>query len=95
MGEKIRAHVLVSGRVQGVFFRDGMKRKAEKLEVRGWVKNLKDGRLEAVFEGEKENVRKMVEWVKGGPLLADVKKLEVGFEKYEGGFDSFEIEYEI
>ena len=87
---KIRVRVLISGRVQRVFFRNATKNQAEKLGVFGWVKNLDDGRVEAVFEGEKENVEKMIEWSKRGPLLAKVKNVEIFFEDYKGEFNSFE-----
>ena len=91
MVEKIRAHIFISGRVQGVFFRRNIKNKAEKLELTGWVKNLADGRVEAIFEGEKEKIEGMIKWAKKGPFLAKVEKLEVAWENYEEDFQSFEI----
>src|SRR5215213_9747269 len=68
----IRRRVLISGRVQGVAFRDTCQRVATERGVAGWVRNLGDGRVEAVFEGTAEQVDRMVEWMHGGPRLADV-----------------------
>ncbi|NJD78203.1 MAG: acylphosphatase [Candidatus Methanoperedens sp.] len=88
---KIRAHIYVSGKVQGVFFRSGTKDKAEELALTGWVRNLDDGRVEAVFEGEKGNVEKMVEWAWKGPRYAKVEKVENIPEKYTGEFSRFVV----
>ncbi|HDD69040.1 MAG TPA: acylphosphatase [Candidatus Korarchaeota archaeon] len=93
MGEKVRAHVFVSGIVQGVFFRANTKRMADQLRVKGWVRNLLDGRVEAVFEGDKEAVEKIIEWCKTGPPLARVDRVEVHWEPYKGEFDEFSIRY--
>lgn len=87
---KIKAHVFISGRVQHVFFRNATQNQAKKLSVFGWVKNLDDGRVEAVFEGNKENIEKMIEWAKEGSFLAKVENVEIIFEDYKGEFDSFE-----
>ncbi len=86
-----RAHIFVSGKVQGVFFRDNTKKKAESLGVSGWVRNLPDGRVEAVFEGEKEGVEKMTDWVRQGPAFAKVENLRVEKEDYKGEFQEFRI----
>ena len=93
--EKNRAHIFVSGKVQGVFFRESTKRKAEKLGVFGWVKNLQDGRVEAVFEGGKRNVEEMVNWARKGPIWAKIEALDVLWEDYLGEFKGFEIRYDI
>ncbi|MBZ9572474.1 acylphosphatase [Patescibacteria group bacterium] len=93
MNEKARAHILVSGKVQGVFFRENTRQKAEKLGVSGWVKNLTDRRVEAVFEGEKEKVEGMVEWAKKGPIWAKVNDINVEWEEYQGEFENFTIRY--
>jgi acylphosphatase len=85
----IRTHVLVSGKVQGVFFRSSTKDKAEELGISGWVRNLPDGRVEAVFEGEKEDVDKMVEWCRKGPEYAKVTGVEIIMEEYKGEFNAF------
>jgi acylphosphatase len=89
----VRAHIFVSGYVQGVFYRSTAKRIAERLGIKGWVKNLTDGRVEAVFEGPKEDVLEMIEWCKKGPLDADVESVELSWEKNGEGFVDFEILY--
>jgi acylphosphatase len=90
---KARAHVYVSGRVQGVFFRYETKERADELGVTGWVKNLPDGRVEAVFEGEREGVEKMIDFCRVGPPGARVTKVEISWEDYKGEFQSFSIIY--
>jgi acylphosphatase len=72
-----RVHLFISGRVQGVFFRAFTEAKATSLHLAGWVKNLPDGRVEAVFEGEKSRVDKMVAWCYQGPPASKVEKVEV------------------
>lgn len=91
--KKVRAHIFVSGRVQGVFFRSHTRQKAEEFGVSGWVKNLPDGRVEAVFEGEKEKVEQMIEWAKRGPSVARVNNVDVEWQEYKGEFENFEIRY--
>ena len=93
MTEKIRAHIFVSGRVQRVFFRSETREKALKLGLTGWVKNLPDGRVEAVFEGEKARIEEMIEWAKKGPPGAIVNHLDLNWEEYQGEFKNFEIRY--
>ena len=93
MNEKVRAHVVVSGRVQGVFFRAKTQEKAKELGVFGWVKNLSEGRVEAVFEGERDKVEQMVKWAKKGPPGAIVNDLNVVWEEYQAEFSNFEIRY--
>jgi acylphosphatase len=83
-------HVLVSGDVQGVGFRQYIRYKARKLAVRGWIKNLSDGSVEAVFTGNRRSVEKMIEFSKKGPILADVKSIDIN-EVDDQEFDSFEI----
>jgi acylphosphatase len=90
---KVRAHVYVSGRVQGVFFRSETQDEALRHNVTGWVRNLPDGRVEAVFEGEKEAVEKLIEFCKRGPPGARVTKVEVAWEPYTGEFKDFKIRY--
>jgi len=89
----VRAHLYISGRVQGVFFRDSVQRLARKLKVVGWVRNLPDGRVEAVFEGDEENVKRMIEFCKRGPPAARVDDVKVIWEKPSGEFDDFEIRW--
>jgi acylphosphatase len=95
MGEKIRAHILVSGRVQGVFYREGAKEKAKELGIFGWIKNLRGGMVEAVFEGEKENVEKILQWARKGTFAADVQDMKINIENYTGEFSGFEIRYDL
>ena len=80
----VRYRVLISGRVQGVFFRDTCRRLAEQYGVSGWVRNLPDGRVEAVFEGPAEDVRRLVDWAHTGPRLASVDHVAVNPELPEG-----------
>jgi len=89
----VRKHVYISGLVQGVFFRANTKRMADTLGIKGWVKNLPDGRVEAVFEGEKEKVEAMIRWCHKGPPSAVVEKVEVIDEEYKGEFKDFKIIY--
>ncbi|MEM3626526.1 MAG: acylphosphatase [Candidatus Bathyarchaeia archaeon] len=89
----VRAHVFVSGRVQGVFFRSETRREAKRRGVKGWVRNLPDGRVEAVFEGEEESVKELIEFCKRGPPGARVSRVEVIWESYAGEFRDFEIKY--
>ena len=79
-----RARVQVRGRVQGVFFRAEARTKAESLGVAGWIRNLPDGSVEAVIEGEDERVESMVEWCRRGPAGADVEAVEVQREEPVG-----------
>ena len=90
---KARAHVYVSGRVQGVFFRSETQDEALRHGLTGWVQNLPDGRVEAVFEGEKENVERLVEFCRRGPPGARVTKVDVTWEDYTGEFRSFSISF--
>jgi acylphosphatase len=80
----VRYRVLISGRVQGVFFRDTCRRMAERYGVRGWVRNLPDGSVEAVFEGPAEDVDRLVEWSRQGPRSAVVEDVRVRAEPPEG-----------
>ncbi len=87
---KVRAHVFVAGRVQGVFFRSETRYEARKHHVVGWVRNLPDDRLECVFEGEEDDVKELVEFCRRGPPAAEVKETVVSYEPYSGVFSSFE-----
>ncbi len=89
-----RAHVFVSGRVQGVFFRTETQDEATRQGVTGWVRNLPDGRVEAVFEGEKDRVDRLVEFCKHGPPGARITNVEVIPESYTGEFRNFRIRYD-
>ena len=91
---KVRAHVFVTGRVQGVFFRSEARHEARKLGVAGWVRNTIDGRVEAVFEGEEKSVKEIIEFCKRGPSGAKVTNVRVAWENYTGEFRDFQIRYE-
>jgi acylphosphatase len=91
--EKIRTHIFVSGKVQGVFFRDSVLKRAERLKVFGWIQNLENGIVEAVFEGDKDKVDKIVKWVQKGPFFAKVKEIDIDEQKYTGEFKDFQIQY--
>lgn len=93
MSEKQRVHILVSGRVQGVFFRDYTCRKAQSLGLTGWVRNLTDGRVEIIAEGEKEKLLELIETVKIGPPLAKVKDCVIRWQEFRNEFNDFQIVY--
>ena len=86
-----RAHVRVSGQVQGVFFRDSTRQKAEELGLAGWVRNVPDGQVEALFEGPSEKVEAMVRWCEEGPQHAWVKNVDTNFESAGGDLEGFEV----
>ena len=93
----VRAHVFIKGRVQGVFYRAWARDSAIDLGLTGWVRNLpaqaglEDGRVEVVTEGEKGQLKKLIELIKKGPPLAKVEHLDVVWEKATGEFKGFEI----
>ena len=80
----VRYRVLVSGRVQGVYFRGTCRQLAVRRGVRGWVRNLPDGRVEAVFEGQPDDVQHLVDWARHGPRAAVVADVSVQPEPPEG-----------
>lgn len=84
-----RAHAFVSGQVQGVGFRASTRREAARQDVAGWVKNRQDGRVEAVFEGERSAVEQMVTWCESGPTTARVEDVSIEWEDPTGqtGFE--------
>ena len=90
---KARAHVYISGMVQGVFFRYETRNLAEKLGIKGWVRNTPDGRVEAVFEGDKKKIQAMLDFCRRGPPGAQVTDVEVKWENPRGEFSSFGIRY--
>ena len=89
----IRAHVFVSGRVQGVFFRSRTRQQARQHGVTGWTRNLLDGRVEVVFEGKKRDVERLVEFCRKGPAGAMVTRTEVAVEPYTGDFEDFQVKW--
>jgi acylphosphatase len=84
MTDRIRAHVFVSGRVQGVFYRANTRDAARSRGVDGWVRNRDDGRVEAVFEGEADAVEEMIEWCHTGSPAATVDDVEATYEEPQG-----------
>ncbi len=89
MADPIRRRVMAHGRVQGVFFRDSVQERASSEGVAGWVTNRDDGAVEAVFEGDADEVWKLVDFTRSGPQSAEVSKVDVTDEEPEGlsGFD--------
>ena len=81
---RVRVHVFVEGRVQGVWFRDSAGREAVRLGVRGWVRNLSDGRVEAIYEGPRDAVEEMIAWTNHGPDRARVTRLQIEDEAPRG-----------
>jgi len=93
MDTKTRAHAIISGRVQGVFFRMETKRAADRFGVFGRVRNLKDGTVEAVFEGDQDRVDAILDWCRQGPARADVADVNVTWNDYTGEFKGFDISF--
>ncbi|MEI8306638.1 MAG: acylphosphatase [Chloroflexales bacterium] len=89
--ERVRAHVFISGRVQGVNFRAYMRDRAREAGVEGWVRNLSDSRVEAIFEGTRPAVQRLVSWCYSGPVHAEVAKVELAWEDPTGKESSFAI----
>jgi acylphosphatase len=93
MEKKARAHVIISGRVQGVFFRSETRRAAQRFGVYGWVRNKPDGTVEAIFEGDQNQVEAMLAWCREGPDLARVIDVGMQWEDYQGEFQRFDITF--
>lgn len=92
MSEKVAAQVLISGQVQGVGFRFSTVNEAKRNGVTGWVRNLPDGRVEAVFEGSKDAVENMIQWSNKGPSSAVVQNVAVDYQEPQG-FSDFQTRY--
>jgi len=90
---RVRVHIFVSGQVQGVFFRHETRKVAYRHSVTGWVQNLRDGRVEAVFEGESRNVEAMITFCQKGPPGAFVRNVEILWEEPTGEFRDFLVRY--
>lgn len=86
-----RYHLIISGRVQGVSYRMSAWEKARQLGLSGWVRNLRDGRVEMVIEGEADKLDEMTEWAGQGPRFASVTNIDITEEVASGDFDDFEI----
>ncbi len=93
MAELARAQVLISGRVQGVFYRAYTRDQAQGRGLKGWVRNLPDGRVAAVFEGKRAIIEDMLNWCRKGPPYAAVDDLLVDWQPYQGDLDDFRIVY--
>lgn len=92
--EKMKVHVLISGKVQGVFFRAHTSKKAKSLGLKGWVKNRDDGKVEAFFEGPKDKAEQMIKWCWQGPKLSRVTSVDsIQLTKTGEKLKEFEIRY--
>jgi acylphosphatase len=88
-----RVHLLVRGKVQGVFFRQALKVVAKKNNVLGWVRNLKDGRVEAILEGDNKSVNSVIEWANIGPANSRVDDIEINNKEFKNEFSTFDVLY--
>ncbi len=91
--ETLRAHVFIHGLVQGVYFRASTRDEAVRAGVGGWVRNLADGTVEALFEGDKKKVEQVVAWCYKGPAGAHVVKVDLRWEPFRGEFAHFDVRY--
>lgn len=91
MPDLARANILVTGRVQGVFFRQSALGEAQRLGISGWVQNLPDGRVEAEVEGERAQLEGFVEWCHRGPPAAQVEEVRVRWSAHLGEFRTFQV----
>ncbi len=90
---KSRARIFISGRVQGVFFRDHTQRWASSLRIKGWVRNLPDGRVEAVAEGLKKDIDSLIRELEQGPPMSRVDDISVSWENFTGEFSEFRVTF--
>ncbi len=93
MADKVRVHVFLAGRVQGVAYRYFAEKWANALRVTGWVRNLYDGRVEVLAEGDRQNVDGFLERLREGPRLARVDRVELEWGEYTGEFAVFEVTF--
>ena len=93
MEDKVRVHAIITGIVQGVFFRLETQRAAEQHGVEGWVRNKRDGSVEAVFEGDRSSVDAVLDWCREGPPRAIVHDVVVDWEDYTGQYGGFDVTY--
>ena len=91
MADKAQVHIVVSGRVQGVFFRGAAAQEARALGLSGWVRNLPDGRVVILAEGERRNLEMLLAWAHQGPSAARVEGVEAEWSEYEGKLHGFEV----
>ena len=90
---KKRIHLFIRGKVQGVFFRQAVKVTAKKNNISGWARNLDDGRVEVLLEGDSESINTVVEWSNIGPANARVDEVKIKTKKFKNEFLSFEVLY--
>ena len=93
MDDCVKAHLIISGKVQGVYFRAETQRAALRLGVTGWVRNKNDGTVEADVEGDKKDVMALIDWCKGGSPLSRVDTVDVTWEDYRGASNTFEVRF--
>jgi acylphosphatase len=91
VADKAQVHIVVSGRVQGVFFRGAAAQEARALGLSGWVRNLLDGRVVILAEGERRNLEMLLAWAHQGPSAARVEGVEAEWSEYEGKLHGFEV----
>lgn len=89
--KKNRAHLLISGRVQGVWYRDSTKQQADNLGLTGWVRNCKSGQVEVIVEGADAAIDKLISWSRTGPSMARVSDVRIEFDDYRGEFAGFRV----
>jgi acylphosphatase len=86
----MQAHIIILGFVQGVGYRQYVKNNAKKLDLKGWVKNTDDGRVEVLAQGRKEDIEKLIKICEKGPFLSEVKSVDINWGKEDEQFESFE-----
>ena len=91
MDKKARVLLNIYGRVQGVYFRDETRNTAQKLQLTGWVKNMPDGSVDCLAEGDREKLKQLINWCHEGSEAAAVEKLCIEWQPFQGEFDNFEI----
>ena len=92
-GDVVRVHLFISGLVQGVFFRAHTTKVARSLNLSGWVRNLRDGRVEVIAEGKRSSIDEFIRWCKKGPSTASVESVEIIWERSDIAFDGFKTLY--
>lgn len=88
-----RVELKIQGRVQGVFFRDSVRRQAKKLNLVGWAMNQEGGIVQVIAEGQEENLKQLIKWCYNGPILAKVDQIDIDWQEATGQFNQFEIKY--
>ena len=91
MASNVKARLLIAGRVQGVAFRWETLQAAQRFQVFGWVRNLPDGRVEAVIEGPRQQVNDLIDWCRHGPPIARVDNIDIQWDDFSGLYSTFEI----